>query len=133
VLDACALIAAATPVNTADSATLTFALARHAVSDLTYTFRATPTPAPERLESAQFEELYDLLDRSGLAIADAPTARAHLDGLRGMYEPQVAALSSVLALSLPHWTGSGKPLANWHADVPERGRAGRALSRGPLP
>jgi len=133
VLDACALIAAATPVNTADSATLTFALARHAVSDLTYTFRATPTPAPERLESAQFEELYDLLDRSGLAIADAPTARAHLDELRGMYEPQVAALSSVLALSLPHWTGSGKPLANWHADVPERGRAGRALSRGPLP
>lgn len=132
VLDTCALITAATPVNTADSATLTFALARHAVSDLTYTFRATAAPAPDRLGSAQFEELYELLDRSGLPIADATTVRAHLDELRGMYEPQVAALSSVLALSLPAWTGAGKPLANWHAHVPERGRGGRALS-GPLP
>jgi len=133
VLDACALIAAATPVNTADSATLTFALARHAVSDLTYTFRATAATAPDRLASAQFDELYALLEGSGLTIADAPTTRARLDELRAMYEPQVAALSSALALPLPAWTGPGKAVANWHAAVPERGRAGRAVSPGPLP
>lgn len=134
VLDACALIAAATPITAADSATLTFALARHAVSDLTYTFRANPSgDATGRLTAAQFDELYELLGRSGLEVSDKATTRAHLDELRGMYEPQVAALSSALALPLPDWTGPGKPVANWHADVPERGRAGRAVSPGPLP
>lgn len=133
VLDTCALIAAATPVSVGDQATLTFALARHAVSDLTYTFRAGTRESPDRLSDAQFRQLHELLGRSELPIADPHTARRHLDELRAMYEPQVAALSDALDLELPDWTGPGKPVANWHADVVERGRAGRTLSRGPLP
>jgi hypothetical protein len=127
VLDTCALIAAATPVTEADSATLTFALGRHAVSDLTYTFGASAEGVRPPLSDHHFEELYDLLDRSGLAIEDAGTTREHLDELRKMYEPQVAGLSEVLALPLPAWMSATKPVANWHAETVERGQA-----RGPL-
>jgi hypothetical protein len=128
VLDASALIAAATPVNVADSATLTFALARHAVSDLTYTFGASADARREPLSEEHFDELYELLERSGLPLADAVTTKEHLDELRGMYEPQVAGLSAALALALPEWMGAGKTVANWHAEVVQRGGA-----RGQLP
>jgi hypothetical protein len=50
-----------------------------------------------------------------------------------MYEPQVAGLSSALALPLPDWMGAGKPVANWHAAVVERGSRGGAVNRGSLP
>ncbi len=127
VLDTCALIAAATRVSEADSATLTFALGRHAVSDLTYTFGASASGARAPLSDEHFDELYELLERSGLDIEDAETTRAHLDELRKMYEPQVAGLSAVLYLRLPEWMSATKTVANWHAEVVERGRA-----RGPL-
>jgi hypothetical protein len=133
VLDACALIAAATPVSVADSATLTFALGRHAVSDLVYTFGASTEEERDPLTEEDFAELYDLLARSELAISDADTTRDHLDELRAMYEPQVAGLSSALALPLPDWMGAAKPVANWHAAVVERGSRGGAVSRGSLP
>jgi hypothetical protein len=127
VLDTCALIAAATPVTEADAATLTFALGRHAASDLTYTFGASSQRVRPPLSDAHFEELYELLERSGLDLEDAETTRAHLDELRKMYEPQVAGLSEVLALPLPDWMSATKPVANWHAETVERGQA-----RGPL-
>lgn len=127
VLDTCALIAAATPVEVADEATLTFALSRHAVSDLTYTFGASTDESREPLSDEHFADLYALLERSELPIEDAETTRAHLDELRAMYEPQVAGLAAALYLPLPEWMSATKPVANWHAEVVERGRA-----RGPL-
>jgi hypothetical protein len=127
VLDACALLAAATPVTVADQATLTFALSRHAVSDLTYTFGASTSEVRPPLSDEHFAELYALLEASGLPIEDAETTRGHLDELRAMYEPQVAGISQVLYLPLPEWMSATKPVANWHAETVERGQA-----RGPL-
>ena len=45
VLDACAFTIAAAPAGTVDSARFTFAIARHAVVDLSYSFHVAPTTA----------------------------------------------------------------------------------------
>ena len=56
VLDTCAFTIAAAPLGTVDSARFTFAIARHAVVDLSYTFHVDPTaPALERLPTEDLQ------------------------------------------------------------------------------
>ena len=53
ILDACTFTIAAAPADTADAARFTFAIARHAVADLSYSFHVTPqAPEVDRLPLA---------------------------------------------------------------------------------
>ncbi len=50
ILDACTFTIAAAPQGSVPAARFTFAIARHAVADLSYSFKVTPTPPdPDRL------------------------------------------------------------------------------------
>ena len=67
VLDTCAFAIAAAPLGTVDSARFTFAIARHAVVDLSYTFHVAPAaPALERLPTQDLQELLRQLAQAGV-------------------------------------------------------------------
>lgn len=115
VLDSSALTVAAAPTGTVDRARYTFAIARHAVADLSYTFRTAPTPPDaDRLPPAQLAQLLADLREVGVEIAaDLDTVTERLDRLRALYEPYLHALSVHLALTLPPWTAPESPTDNW--------------------
>jgi hypothetical protein len=114
VLDTCAFTLAAAPV-TVRPAELTFAIGRHALADLAYTFRATPAVPDrptDRLSEAELDRLWEIAEEHGLALAEPGPARERLDELRGMYEPYAEALARSLELPLPAWLGE-ETVENW--------------------
>jgi len=115
VLDSCALTVALAPVGTVDDARFTFAIARHAVADLSYTFRTEPTPpAVDRLPMASLEQLIVDLREGGVEIGEAlGTVYARLVRMRALYEPYVTALAAKLDVTLPAWTAPESPTDNW--------------------
>jgi hypothetical protein len=115
VLDSCALTVAAAPAGTVDAARFTFAIGRHAVADLSYTFHTTPMPpAVDRLPPASLEVLLSELREIGVEIdQETSTIAERLGHLRGLYEPYVNALANRLDLRLPDWMATESPTDNW--------------------
>jgi hypothetical protein len=115
VLDACAFTIAAAPPETVEPARFTFAIARHAVVDLSYSFHAeAQPPADDRLPEASLRELLgQLRDADVHPQVDDATVAGRLTRLRAMYEPYVYALTLRLELSLPTWIAPESPTDNW--------------------
>jgi hypothetical protein len=115
ILDASAFAIAAAPPGNAERTRFTYAIARHAVADLSYSFRVRPlAPAAERLSGADLRSLLSELERIGVDPgADAATIETRLTKLRGTYEPYVNALARRLELSLPSWVAPEAPTDNW--------------------
>jgi len=115
VLDTCAFTIAAAPPGTVDSARFTYAIARHAVVDLSYSFHVDPiAPAPDRLPAGDLEELLRQLAEAGVeAATDLATIEKRLAYMRGNYEPYINALGRRLELSLPPWLAPESPTDNW--------------------
>jgi len=115
ILDASALAAAAAPEGTVDEARFTFAISRHAIADLAYTFRVKPAAAPvDRLPPADFDALIAELRGIGVQLRDPPEAiRERLERFRSLYEPYAAVLSERLELTLPPWLAPELPTDNW--------------------
>ncbi len=114
-LDTCAFTIAAAPTGTVDSARFTFAIARHAVADLAYSFHVEPrAPAQDRLPPAALAEVLAQLKEAGVEPAvDQATLEERLRGVRALYEPYVNALSERLELALPPWLAPESPTSNW--------------------
>lgn len=114
-LDTCALAVCAAPAGSVDSARFTFAIARHAVADLSYSFHVQATPPPEdRLPRDDLHELLAQLREGGTEPgADEDTIAARLARMRALYEPYIYALSLQLELSLPPWLAPESPSDNW--------------------
>jgi hypothetical protein len=115
ILDSCAFTIAGAPDGTAYPARFTFAIARHAVADLSYSFHATPTPPPfQRLSLEDLNDLIAQLEAVGLELGtDAGTVSERLPKLRAFYEPYVHALSVRLELEMPPWVAPDSPTDNW--------------------
>jgi len=104
ILDACALFIACGRDNSAWEAGVTFAMARHAVVDLTRVFHLSPRPpGADRLSSSDFERLLHLLAAAGRPPSDAAGAARRLAELCRTYEPFVNALADYLVMPLPAW------------------------------
>ncbi|HEX5852890.1 MAG TPA: hypothetical protein VFY36_07355 [Solirubrobacteraceae bacterium] len=114
-LDACAFTVSAAPAGTVDSARFTFAIARHAVADLSYSFHVEPSaPRIDRLPAEDLHELLRQLREAGVEPgADEATIAKRLTGMRSIYEPYLNALSERLELSLPPWLAPESPTDNW--------------------
>lgn len=115
VLDACALTIAASPPEAADQARFTFALARHAVVDLSYSYHVNPREPPaNRLPARALEELVGQLREAGVEL-EVPHERLveRLARMRALYEPYVYTLSQRLELVLPDWLAPEEPADNW--------------------
>ena len=118
ILDASALVMVGLEGGCVQQATLTFAMARHAVVDLAQVFNTPPpgAPGPSRLADADFARLRARLAEGGLRLRDPGDANGtgrHLAALRQLYEPYVAALARYLAVTLPPWVRSVERPDNW--------------------
>ena len=114
ILDVCALVQMGVECACERQAELTFAIARHAVVDLSQVFGTEPKPlAHERLTAAELRQIRDTLAQEGLKLRDGEEADRKLVKLRTMYEPYVFALANYLGLTLPPWIPLKKGKDNW--------------------
>jgi hypothetical protein len=115
VLDACAFTIAAAPEGTVDATRFTFAIARHAVADLSYSFHVAPTaPSLERLSEEDLRELIAQLEALGVKLGAEPDIlRQRMVRTRALYEPYVNALAERLELAMPPWLAPESPTDNW--------------------
>jgi hypothetical protein len=114
ILDACALVMAGIEGACERQAELTFAIARHAVVDLSQVFGTTPRALPQnRLPAEDLRRIRDILAKHGLKLSDGAEADRRLAELRSMYEPYIHALAVYLSQSLPPWIPQKKGKDNW--------------------
>jgi hypothetical protein len=104
ILDTSALVIAGIDGGPIRQARLTFAMARHAVVELTqYFILSLPAPARDRLPPSSFAVLRKMLTEANVSMRAGTATEQKLSELRRMYEPYVQALSKYLLISMPPW------------------------------
>jgi hypothetical protein len=100
--DVAAFVTAVESDGEVEAAELTYAIGRHALSDLALQYRVKHGEA-DRLTDEQFVELYGIVrDALGNPVP-CDDAKRRLTKLRRAYEPKAKGLSAWLALDLPMW------------------------------
>ena len=121
VLDACSLVIVGVDGASARQAQLTFAMARHAVVDLSQIFDASPQPPEvDRFPPSEMARLRGVLTAAGIPLRDGPVADQKLAELRAMYEPYVNSLSRYLMMPLPSWILASSTTDNWRTSAWEQ-------------
>ncbi len=116
ILDASALLIVGVQGHEARQAQLTFAMARHAVVDLTQIFSLKPLKdVADRLPLERFEELHGMLCRTGMTTCNDLHCFDRLRDMRALYESYAAALSEFLCMPLPPWVADQPHKDNWLA------------------
>jgi hypothetical protein len=116
VLDTSALLIAGVQGHEARQAQLTFAMARHAMVDLSQIFSLEPVRnAPDRLPLSRYNELYGLLCQSGVSVCRDGASYQRLSDMRGLYEGYAEALGNYLRMPLPPWIADKPHKDNWQA------------------
>ena len=116
VLDTSALLIAGVKGHEARQAQLTFAMARHAMVDLSQIFSLTPVnDAPDRLPLERYEQLYSLLCQSGVSVCRDGHSYERLRDMRALYEGYAEALGEYLCMELPPWIADRPHKDNWLA------------------
>lgn len=136
VLDTCALMVAAVQDLPARQAQLTFAMARHAVVDLSQVFNLEPmVPREDRLPSGAFAQLHDLLCQAGTRVARDAGSLERLNAMRALYEPYVETLARHLSMPLPPFVADRPRRDNWQtvAQVQRATEAQPATQTVPAP
>lgn len=113
ILDTSALVLVGIDDTCQRQAQLTFAIARHAVVDLSQVLGRSPNFAQvDRLSPEDLERLRTVLSEAGVQLRRGQDADERLAELRSMYEPYLRALSDLLMMPLPEWIREGRP-DNW--------------------
>ena len=122
VLDCCALAMVGLEGVCQYQARMTFAIARHALVDLSQVFGAAPDAdgSANRLSPGDLREIRQQLRSAGIALADGGEADAELARIRGLYEPYAAALARHLRLDLPPWIKRDGAKDNWQTSAWQR-------------
>ena len=124
VLDTCALVLVGIDGAHAWQARLTFAMARHAVVDISQIFNTRPVAFDrERMPDEDLPELRAFLSRAGLRLRAGADADDHLRSLRRLYEPYVNGLSCHLLIPLPPWLPARERADNWQTSAFDRAAA----------
>lgn len=132
ILDTSSLILTGIDGVSPDQARITFAMARHAVVDLSQVVGARYNPmAPDRLPDEEFKRLQKSLGDRGLRLRDTPEAGEKLSYLRSLYEPYVFAMARRLAIVVPPWIHPEKKKDNWQGGPWDRVIQARGLSGPP--
>jgi ion channel len=121
ILDTCALVMAGLEGACERQAELTFAIARHAVVDLSQVFGSAPLSAAEdRLPPDQLRRLRGFVESAGLRLSVGDGAARRLTDLRRMYEPYIESLAGYLLLPLPPWFNDAPRNDNWQTSAWEK-------------
>jgi len=114
ILDTCALVIVGLEGTCQRQAELTFAMARHAVVDLSAVFNSPPRePERDRLPPADLAFLRAALADDGVRLREGRDADQKLSELRLMYEPYVYSLSSYFFEPVPLWISKTSLTDNW--------------------
>lgn len=114
ILDTCSVLISSIQGRSARQAQLTFAMARHAIADLTQVFGQKPLPPPvDRLTAEQFQKMCSQLSNSGVRLCADRNSAARLNRMRSLYESHAYAMSVYLALPLPPWVADRPGKSNW--------------------
>ena len=142
ILDTSALLIAGVRGPEARQAQLTFAMARHAMVDLSQIFSCKPLiKVPDRLPPERYQRLFDQLCQSGISVCRDSLSSDRLRELRVLYEGYAEALSRYLAMPLPEWMVDEPRKDNWmtvarvRAQMEEAnpGHGDHAATPSPLP
>lgn len=129
ILDTSALIMAGLEGASERQAELTFAMARHAVVDLSLVFNTGPRePNADRLPPEKLAELRRILASSGQRLQDGDAVDRKLAELRLLYEPYVYSLATYFQVSLPPWIADERWVDNWQGSFWER--PGKSTPKG---
>jgi hypothetical protein len=113
-LDTCALIIVGFEGRCKSQAQLTFAMARHAVVDLSLVFKRAPKqPEHDRLPPDTLEKMRHVIKDAGLNLSERPDFARDLEQLRQLYEPYVNSLSIYFLMRLPPWLRTKPKRDNW--------------------
>jgi len=115
ILDVCALAMAGLGGMCQYQARMTFAIARHALVDLSQVFGRPPDHdgASTRLSADDLKEIRGQLRSLGMELAEDEAATQELLRLRALYEPYALALARYLRLELPPWIKREAVKDNW--------------------
>jgi hypothetical protein len=115
-LDVTSLVLAGIDGIPKEQAKLTFAMARHAVVDLTQVVNARYDPhQSERLSDEGLAELRKYLANAGMRVKQDEAADQKLRKLRSLYEPYSEALGQRLLLLVPPWLRTEVRKDNWQS------------------
>jgi hypothetical protein len=127
ILDTCSLLIAGVRGYPARQAQLTFAMARHALVDLSQVFSRQPvTDMKDRLTPESFETLYGMLCQTGVSVCRDPGSMTRLTEMRGLYERHAEAMSRYLCMALPPWFVEQRHKDNWQTVAKLRAQAEEA-------
>ncbi len=122
ILDTSALAMAGVEGACRHQAQLTFAMARHALVDLSIIFRTRPDETrPDRLPPEKLATLRAVLSTAGIQLKGEEADRK-LAELRRMYEPYVHALASYFRFRVPLWVAPESRVDDWQASSWEQRR-----------
>jgi hypothetical protein len=114
ILDSTAFLLARDGEEGQRPALLTFAMARHALVDVTQLFvRDMPPRSPDRLAGIERERLVARLAEGGVRMPDDERFERRLAELRLLYEPYAQALATALLYELPPWALAARRRDNW--------------------
>ena len=114
ILDTCTLVIVGLEGACQRQAELTFAVARHAVVDLSMVFNSPPRePDRDRLSPGELAFLRTTLAAAGLRLREGNEADQKLSDLRRMYEPYAYSLSNYFSLTVPPWIFRASRTDNW--------------------
>jgi ion channel len=129
ILDATSLIIAGVDGIRPDQAKSTFAMARHAVVDLSQIVNARYDPqVRDRLTEDDLTRLRKALSDRGLTFREGVESEQKLASLRSLYEPYAVAMARNLFINLPPWVHPEKKKDNWQAGPWDRAIQARSLA-----
>ena len=118
ILDVSALVMVGVDTIPPQQARLTFAMARHAIVDLTQIFNTPPmVDADDRLSSDELRVLRQSLREEGVFLREDAEATEKLTRLRASYEPHARALANFLVLTLPPFRRDKTRKDNWQTSA----------------
>ena len=117
ILDTCALILTGIEGTPIKAARFTFAAARHAVVDLAQVLNIPPTIGVNRLSSAEFAQVREMLAVAGMPLKESMASEQELAELRATYEPFVSTMAQRMQASLPPWIPPKDTLDDWQTSA----------------
>lgn len=114
ILDSTALLLTRPAASQSAQANLTFAVARHALVDITQIFVPRFIPGVhERLSAEDLRLMRTRLAETPLSLPTGEAFEARLAELRLLYEPYAQALAAYLLFELPPWVHAQPRRDNW--------------------
>jgi ion channel len=121
ILDATALLMVGIEGARVRQASLTFAMARHAVVDMSQVLQQPPVMDGEnRLPPHELVTIYAMLRADGAPLRSGAAAEERLRELRQMYEPYVLGMAKHLQVFVPHWVPRERRPDNWQTSAWQR-------------